>query len=155
MLCQVIESTSMAAIEPPQISYMHHLPQEVVDSGAVSNLQVIGHILTGMPPTVLFSSNYQCSAKLYRSQLEAIMYAGEQFQKETPDKKRQGFFLGDGTGVGKGRTISGIIYDYYCTLCASSQVLKGHTKYCVGTLDLPQSAPVLPLPNIHPFCLQS
>ena len=46
---------------------------------------------------------------------------------QTPDGKRQGFFLGDGTGVGKGRTISGIIYDYYCSLCDPSQV----DIYCI------------------------
>lgn len=50
------------------------------------------------------------------------MYAGDQFQCLTPGGLRQGFFLGDGTGVGKGRTISGIIYDYYCSLCNKVQV---------------------------------
>ncbi|HEX7007384.1 MAG TPA: strawberry notch family protein [Alphaproteobacteria bacterium] len=50
------------------------------------------------------------------AQLEAVVYAGQAHEKmlpagegETP--RRRGFFIGDGTGVGKGREVAGIILD--------------------------------------------
>jgi hypothetical protein len=61
----------MSAVPPPEISYRALLPMPVVDTGALSNLQ-----------------------------LEAVLYAGQQFETILPDGKRSGFFLGDGTGVG-------------------------------------------------------
>ena len=61
----------MAAIPPPEITYRSRIPADVVESGALSNLQ-----------------------------LEAVLYAGQQFMTMLPDNKRAGFFLGDGTGVG-------------------------------------------------------
>jgi hypothetical protein len=79
----------MAAVPPPEVSYRALLPNAVVETGALSNLQ-----------------------------LEAVLYAGQQFETILPDGKRSGFFLGDGTGVGKGRTISGIVYDHYCAHAA-------------------------------------
>lgn len=44
-------------------------------------------------------------------QQEAIARAAQAFEATNPDGTRRGFFIGDGTGVGKGREISGIITD--------------------------------------------
>jgi len=41
----------------------------------------------------------------------AIVYAGHAHSDVMPDGKRRGFFIGDGTGVGKGREIAGIFLD--------------------------------------------
>ena len=43
--------------------------------------------------------------------MEAVVYAGQAHSGFLPNGKRKGFFIGDGTGVGKGREISGIILD--------------------------------------------
>jgi hypothetical protein len=52
------------------------------------------------------------SGQLSSLQLESVVYAGQRHQCFLPDgKTRAGFFIGDGAGVGKGRQISGIIYD--------------------------------------------
>ena len=40
-------------------------------------------------------------------QLESIVYACQRHERMLPDKQRAGFFIGDGAGVGKGRTIAG------------------------------------------------
>ena len=40
-------------------------------------------------------------------QLESIVYACQRHQQQLPDQSRAGFFIGDGAGVGKGRTIAG------------------------------------------------
>lgn len=47
-------------------------------------------------------------------QLEGILYACQQHQELLPTGERRGFFLGDGTGVGKGRQLAGIIFDNLC-----------------------------------------
>ncbi|EQC34555.1 hypothetical protein SDRG_07881 [Saprolegnia diclina VS20] len=52
--------------------------------------------------------------KLTSLQLEGILYACMQHQKILPTGERCGFFLGDGTGVGKGRQLAGIIFDNLC-----------------------------------------
>ena len=41
------------------------------------------------------------------------MYASQQHEQILPDGNRAGFLIGDGAGVGKGRTIAGVIYENY------------------------------------------
>ena len=81
---KVSESAAMSAIEPPAIVYKPNIAQSIIDRGIVSDVQ-----------------------------LEAISYAGQSHSQTLPDKSTRGFFLGDGTGIGKGRTIAGIILDNY------------------------------------------
>ena len=38
-----------------------------------------------------------------------LVYASQQHEQFLPDGNRAGFLVGDGAGVGKGRTIAGII----------------------------------------------
>ena len=81
---RISESAAMSAIEPPPITYKPDLPQDIIDKGTLSNVQ-----------------------------LEAVSYAGQSHKQTLPNGNTRGFFLGDGTGVGKGRTITGIILDNY------------------------------------------
>ncbi|MCL6559448.1 MAG: strawberry notch family protein, partial [Firmicutes bacterium] len=76
------QSAAMSAVEPPAPTYTPNLPKEVITQG-----------------------------KLSIAQLEAVVYAGQAHQQVLPEGARRGFFIGDGTGVGKGREISGIIMD--------------------------------------------
>lgn len=76
------ESAAMSAVEPPTPTYQPQLPEEVVREGKLSN-----------------------------AQLESIVYAGQAHQQTLPNGETKGFFIGDGTGVGKGREIAGIILD--------------------------------------------
>ena len=76
------QSAAMAAVEPPPVTYKPNLPEDVVTSG-----------------------------KLSLAQLEPVVYAGQAHEQTLPDGNRRGYFIGDGTGVGKGRIISGIIMD--------------------------------------------
>ncbi|XP_002137508.2 protein strawberry notch-like [Drosophila pseudoobscura] len=50
---------------------------------------------------------------LSTQQLEAVLQACQTHEGVLPCGERAGFLLGDGPGVGKGRTIAGIIYDNY------------------------------------------
>jgi P-loop containing NTP hydrolase pore-1 len=52
--------------------------------------------------------------RLSDAQMESIIYAWIKFQgPRLPDGKRRGFFLGDGAGVGKGRTIAGLVKQHW------------------------------------------
>ena len=51
--------------------------------------------------------------KLSALQLESIVYASQQHDHFLPDGNRAGFLIGDGAGVGKGRTIAGCIFENY------------------------------------------
>ena len=77
----LVEPTAMAAVDPPDVHYQPALPHELMASGALS-----------LP------------------QLEQVVYAGQAHERVV-DKKRMGYFIGDGTGVGKGREIVAIIMD--------------------------------------------
>src|SRR5438552_9262538 len=74
----------MAAVTPPDITYKPHLAPEIVSEGRLSDIQ-----------------------------LERVIYAGQRHEQRLPDGSRAGFFVGDGTGVGKGRILAGIIADNF------------------------------------------
>ncbi|HQD31964.1 MAG TPA: strawberry notch family protein [Clostridiales bacterium] len=80
----LVESAAMSAVAPPDPTYSPNLPENVIRDGLLS-----------LP------------------QLESVIYAGQAHSNILPDSTRKGFFIGDGTGVGKGRTIAGIIMDNF------------------------------------------
>ncbi len=79
-----METSSLASVEPPEVWYKLAMPESVYESGALSALQ-----------------------------LEAITYSCQKHADFLPNNHRCGFLIGDGAGVGKGRTIAGIIYENY------------------------------------------
>ena len=105
----LVESIAMGSITAPRPSYVPTLSQSVVDAKTLSD-----------------------------AQLETLIYAGDAFERDipgrfkpveeglslTPDEEgrpyRTGFFLGDGTGAGKGRQVAAIILD---------QWLRGRRKH--------------------------
>jgi len=81
---KLVESASMAAVEAPTIIYKPDLPEESITEGKISD-----------------------------AQLETIAYAGQRHKLMLSNGSRAGFFVGDGTGVGKGRIIAGILHDNF------------------------------------------
>lgn len=86
----VVETASLSSVEPSNVYYKVSIPQETINSGQLSALQ-----------------------------LESITYGSQAHDHLLPDGTRAGFLVGDGAGVGKGRTIAGIIFENY---------LKGRKK---------------------------
>lgn len=74
----------MASVELPDIIYQLAIPNEKILANALSALQ-----------------------------LETIVYASQRHNTTLSDGSRAGFLIGDGAGVGKGRTIAGLIYENY------------------------------------------
>lgn len=81
---KLVESAAMGAVEPPTPTYTPHLPQSLIDSGKPSS-----------------------------AQLENIVYAGQAHSQILPSGERKGYFIGDGTGVGKGVQIASILLDNF------------------------------------------
>lgn len=79
---RLVESAAMSAVSMPKATYVPDLPASLITSGAISD-----------------------------AQLENIVYAGQANEQILPDGERRGYFIGDGTGVGKGRQIAAIIMD--------------------------------------------
>eukprot|EP00236_Picocystis_salinarum_P003604 CAMPEP_0183823912 /NCGR_PEP_ID=MMETSP0807_2-20130328/303_1 /TAXON_ID=88271 /ORGANISM="Picocystis salinarum, Strain CCMP1897" /LENGTH=1288 /DNA_ID=CAMNT_0026068819 /DNA_START=328 /DNA_END=4191 /DNA_ORIENTATION=- len=52
-------------------------------------------------------------ASLSRAQVEAIVHACQTFEHRLQNDVRSAFFLADGTGCGKGRSIAGLIFENY------------------------------------------
>ncbi len=59
------------------------------------------------------SESVYSEGQLSALQLEAIVYSCQKHQDFLPNNHRCGFLIGDGAGVGKGRTIAGCIYENY------------------------------------------
>lgn len=78
----LVESTAMASVLPPDPTYSPILPKKAIESGMPSD-----------------------------AQLEQIVYAGQAHEQKLPDGRRKGYFFGDGTGLGKGTEIGGVISD--------------------------------------------
>lgn len=83
---ELVQSAAMAAMLPPKPTYTPNLPKAVIEM--------------------------RNGIGLSDAQLEAVVYAGQTFQEIRPNGERRGFFIGDGTGVGKGREIAGILLDH-------------------------------------------
>ncbi|KAK9968737.1 hypothetical protein ABG768_003045 [Culter alburnus] len=80
----VVETSSLSSVNPPDVWYRLSIPEETIDRGWLSALQ-----------------------------LEAVTYASQQHETFLPNGDRAAYLIGDGAGVGKGRTIAGIIYENY------------------------------------------
>lgn len=78
----LVEAATMACVDPPDIHYRPHLQPAIITEGRLS-----------------------------RVQLERVIYAGQRHEQRLFDGARAGFFNGDGTGAGKGRSNSGVILD--------------------------------------------
>lgn len=101
------ESAALSSVKPPPVTYQPLLPRAVVAKGLLSEVQLEALIYAGEAHSRLLSGFYAVNESW-----DAVEVAG----RDRPDavQFRQGWFLGDGTGAGKGRQVAGIILDNFC-----------------------------------------
>ncbi|KAI3755989.1 hypothetical protein L1987_55800 [Smallanthus sonchifolius] len=78
----IVETSSLSAVQPPEPTYDLVTKDYLETSKALSCLQI-----------------------------ETLVYACQRHLQHLENGSRAGFFLGDGAGVGKGRTIAGLIWE--------------------------------------------
>lgn len=78
----IVETSGLANVAPPPITYRPHLAHELSDKGLLSAIQI-----------------------------ERVIYAGQAHNQRLGSGARAGISIGDGTGAGKTATLAGVILD--------------------------------------------
>ena len=99
---QLVQSAAMSSVAPPKPSYRPHLPTTIL--GLLSDAQLETVIYAGQA-----HADHLAGAWTVDETCDVVSAAAEDAKNAV--RFRQGFFVGDGTGVGKGRQSAGIILD--------------------------------------------
>ncbi|MFA6605581.1 MAG: strawberry notch family protein, partial [Sphingomonas sp.] len=110
----LVQSAAMASVAPPKPSYRPHLPPQLAVLGILSDAQLESVIYAGEAHSGHLSGAWKVDATC-----DVVTAA----RPDADDSVtfRRGWFLGDGTGAGKGRQVAAIILDNW---------FKGRRKAC-------------------------
>lgn len=101
---KLVQSAAMASVAPPHPSYRPHLPVHILENSILSDAQLESVIYAGD-----VHSGHLAGSWTVDDTFDNIHAAPE--DAENAVRFRRGWFLGDGTGCGKGRQVAGIILD--------------------------------------------
>ena len=108
----LVQSAAMSSVAPPIPSYRPHLPEKIAYDAILSDAQLESVIYAGEAHAKHLAGSWTVDESF-----DNLSAAAE--GAENAIRFRRGWFLGDGTGCGKGRQVAGIILDNW---------LKGRRK---------------------------
>ena len=101
---KLVQSAAMSSVAPPIPSYRPHFPTEIITNGLLCDAQLKSVIYAGEAHSRFLAGSwtvdetYDLVCAAYDDADNAVRF-------------RRGWFLGDGTGAGKGRQVAGILLD--------------------------------------------
>ncbi len=101
---KLVQSAAMASVAPPIPSYRPHLPTDVITSGLLSDAQLESVIYAGEAHSQFLAGSWTVDETY-----DLVCAARD--DADNAVRFRRGWFLGDGTGAGKGRQVAGILLD--------------------------------------------
>lgn len=121
----MVETNTLSSVPPPDITYTLSIPEPTINNGMLSALQLEA-IIYACQVQPLAHNTWNSYSKfellvfwLCRHLCLCIFVCLQQHEVILQNNQRAGFLIGDGAGVGKGRTVAGIILENY---------LKGRKK---------------------------